>query len=250
MTDTNDRIETALREAIARQPLLARDCHSLAIELHPDALVLEGVVANIGAKRRLALLAAQNGGGLGVLDRVRVDTPVHREDTSIRDSVVDSLSGDPLFEDHRVLALDPDATAIPGREAGDPGPAPAVGVAVKDETVRLFGSVPSLAHRRLAEVLVWWAPGTADVDNMLYVEPSQDDSDALITRTVRMVLERDPRLDADALGVSTQERRVRLYGVQPSPALRHLAECDAWYVRGVHDVVNDIEVGTHTRRLA
>lgn len=244
----NDEIETALREAITRKPQLARDCRSVSIELHPDALVLDGVVATIGAKRRLALLAAQNGGGLGVLDRVRVETPVHRDDTAIRDSAIDSLLNDPLFEDFRVVALDSDATTTTDHRMDDAAEAPVLGVAVDAETVRLLGSVPSLVHRRLAEVLVWWTPGTVDVDNLLYVEPSQEDSDDRITHAVRMTLDRDPRLDSDSLEVGTHARTVRLHGVQPSPALRHMAECDAWYVRGVHEVVNDIDVGIRASR--
>ena len=239
-----DDVETSIQEAIAREPRLAGECRSLSIELHPDVLVLDGIVETIAAKRRLVLLATKSGGGLGVLDRVRVEAATEREDAEIAASFLDALAQEPIFTGYRALSLRDDALDIPENEADEDSTADelVIGVAVNGGTVRLVGRVGSLTHRRFAEVLSWWIAGTVDVDNHLYVVQSEEDSDAEITDAVRMALQKDPWLDATNLEVCTRGREVHLAGVLPSSEQRDMAECDAWYVRGVHGVINDIEV--------
>lgn len=239
-SDFTDDIEQAIRLAIEEQPRLTTECRSVSIELHPDVLVLDGLVETIAAKRRLALLAAQNGGGLGVLDRVGVQTATVREDAEIAIDLVDALKHEPIFQDYRVLALPADVTSLPEHIA--PIGNSTIGVAVGAGTARLLGIVASLFHRRIAEVLCWWIPGVTDVNNHLYVMPSETDSDQEITNAVRIALHKDPWLNAPRLDVSTRSREVKLAGTLPDAAQRRRAECDAWYVRGVHEVVNKIEI--------
>jgi osmotically-inducible protein OsmY len=78
--------------------------------------------------------------------------------------------------------------------------------------------------------------------NGIAVEPPEDDSDDAILEAVRLVLEKDPFVDASQLRVGVKHARVRLTGMVPSDAERDMAEFDAWYVFGVDRVDNRIEV--------
>ena len=115
-------------------------------------------------------------------------------------------------------------------------------VAVADGVVTLNGHVPSLTHKRLAGVLAWWVPGTRDVVNGLEEVPAEEDNDDELTDAVRLVLEKDPLVNAATILVSTKEWIVTLTGIVPNATMKQIAERDAWYVLGVKDVVNDIEV--------
>ncbi len=102
--------------------------------------------------------------------------------------------------------------------------------------------MPSLTHKRLAGVLAWWVPGSRDVVDGLGVEPPEQDHDGEVTDAVRMVLEKDPLVDAARVRVSATNYVVTLEGLVPSESEREMAELDAWYVLGVDKVVNRIEV--------
>jgi osmotically-inducible protein OsmY len=117
-----------------------------------------------------------------------------------------------------------------------------IGVRAADGVIELAGRVESLCHRRLAEVLSWWSPGCADVNNHLYVTPAERDSDAAITEAVRLALEKDPRIDAAHIAGRTIDRVVMLIGTLPVDEQKQIAEDDAWYVAGVHEVDNRIRV--------
>jgi osmotically-inducible protein OsmY len=94
----------------------------------------------------------------------------------------------------------------------------------------------------LAGVLAWWVPGSRDVINGIAVEPPEQDSDVAILEAVRLVLEKDPFVDASQIRVGVKNALVRLTGLVPSEAEREMAEFDAWYVFGVDMVDNRIEV--------
>ena len=59
---------------------------------------------------------------------------------------------------------------------------------------------------------------------------------------MRIVLEKDPFVDATRMRVTTSDYVVTLEGLVPTEAEREMAELDAWYVVGVDKVVNRIEV--------
>jgi osmotically-inducible protein OsmY len=118
----------------------------------------------------------------------------------------------------------------------------AIDLEVEDGVVTLNGQVPGLADKRLAGVLAWWVPGSRDVINGIAVEPPEDDSDEAILEAVRLVLEKDPFVDASQIRVGVKNALVRLTGLVPTEAEREMAEFDAWYVFGVDKVDNRIEV--------
>lgn len=226
----HDPLET-VRAALARHPRLERG-GDLRVALEDGVIVLEGTLADISAKRLIPRLAAQAAGGPGVLDRLRVVPRAPRADGAIAADVARALSGEPLFAGRDVVAV----------TAAAPKPEEALGVEVTRGVVRLSGDVASLCHRRVAEVLAWWTPGCADVDSRLHVTPAEQDSDAAITAALRLVLERDPRVDAARVAVRTIDRVVILIGALPEEEQKRAAEEDAWLVAGVHDVRNWIRV--------
>ena len=118
----------------------------------------------------------------------------------------------------------------------------AIETEVKDGIVVLNGRVPSLASKRLAGVLAWWLPGSRDVINGIAVEPPEEDAPIAIEEAVRIALDKDPFVDASQVRVGVRHRTVRLTGAVRSQAARDAAEWDAWYVFGVDDVINELEV--------
>jgi osmotically-inducible protein OsmY len=85
-------------------------------------------------------------------------------------------------------------------------------------------------------------PGSCDVINGIAVEPPEEDGPIQIEEGVRIALEKDPFVDASEIRVGVRLRTVRLTGSVHSSEARDAAEWDAWYVFGVDDVINEIEV--------
>jgi osmotically-inducible protein OsmY len=94
----------------------------------------------------------------------------------------------------------------------------------------------------LAGVLAWWVPGSQDVIDGIGATPPKQDSEPTLTDAVRRALEEDPFVGAERISVRTRGEIVTIEGGVPRAAERKLAEDDAWYVLGVHTVVNDLAV--------
>ncbi|HXG21706.1 MAG TPA: BON domain-containing protein [Methylomirabilota bacterium] len=61
-----------------------------------------------------------------------------------------------------------------------------------------------------------------------------------LTDAVRLVLEKDPFVNADQIRVSTRNSVVTLEGLVANDTERDMAEFDAWYVFGVNRVINKL----------
>jgi osmotically-inducible protein OsmY len=235
MTEVLDRV----RAALASEPRL--DLHRFPIELTfaEGTLTLEGEVKDVAAKKLALERVAALPEVTGILDRLRVRPAQRMGDGEVRDLVRDALLQEPAFADfalrrrlgERVETVrePPEARAV-------------IEIEVEDGVVTLNGRVPGLDDKRLAGVLAWWVPGSRDVINGIAVEPPEDDSDDAILEAVRLVLEKDPFVDASQLRVGVKNALVRLTGLVPTEAEREMAEFDAWYVFGVDKVDNRIEV--------
>jgi osmotically-inducible protein OsmY len=116
-----------------------------------------------------------------------------------------------------------------------------IGIAVHKGVVQLTGKVGSLSHRRLAEVRAWWTGGCELVENHLKVEPPEKETDDELTDAVRMVLEMDPLVHAGQIYARARDGVVTLEGYVASKEEKKLAILDAWYVPGVHEVVDRLE---------
>ncbi len=221
----------ALLAALEQDPDINLRESPIHVTYH-DSLRLEGEVANIIVKRKARRIAMQLSGLNDIEDRLLLRPGERRTGKALLDAAISALSGEPAFRD---IAVHPHpATETSGRDW--------IGVDVLDCVIRLDGQVNSLSHRRLAEVIAWWVPGSCDVHNHIRVRPAEKDSDDEISDAVRMVLEKDPLLHAETLGVHTQDRVVTLQGAVHSDEQRLMAIYDCWYVPGVHEVRDRMQV--------
>lgn len=194
-------------------------------------LRLEGEVANIIVKRKARRIAMQLSGLADIEDHLRLRAGERRAGKALQDAAVDALSQEQAFLYVTVGHGQP-------KQAVEQW----IGVSAVDCVVRLDGQLGSLSHRRLAEVIAWWVPGCCDVHNHLRVKPAEKDNDDEISDAVRMVLEKDPMLYAETLGVHTHNREVTLSGSVHSDEQRRMAIYDCWYVPGVHGVHDRLRV--------
>ncbi|WP_435101696.1 BON domain-containing protein [Arhodomonas sp. AD133] len=208
----------------------AINVHAYPIDIRAgESITLAGTVADIVAKRRAAQIARQVASSIRIRDELRIDVARHRPDTELADAVIRRLHGELAFLE------------IPVGGA-PPANGPAIAVTAGDDVATLAGTVPSIAHRRLAEVLAWWTPGVGDVDNRLHVYPPEEDSDEELTDVLRQVMEMDPSIDAARIGITVRDRGVTLTGVVHDDVHRRIAVRNCWYVPGVHGVGNRLSV--------
>lgn len=213
----------------------------LALDLTDRTLLIEGEVASVAVKKRLLRCAAAHPAVDGIVDRLRVAPAQRMGDKQIRDLVCDALIQEPALREVAVRERTDDGVATvrepPAECRGE------ICLSVRDGVVALDGIVPSRTHQRLAGVLAWWVPGSRDVINGVGLPAAEADSDEETTDAVRIVLEKDPFVNASQVRVTTHDSIVTLEGIVPKEAEREMAELDAWYVFGVDGVENRIEVG-------
>jgi osmotically-inducible protein OsmY len=210
------------------------DLHHNRIEVTGGNYIrLEGEVNNIIVKRRAYQVARQAADGTDVQDNLLVRVERERTGQALLQAVVDTLAGESVFRDFSIRV-----------RRGDPPPEDRnwIEVEVEGSRVRLYGSVWSLSHRRMAEVLAWWVPGTADVDNRIHVLPAENDNDAEITDAIRLIFDKDPSLDGQQIHIRTHDGEVFLEGSVTSDVNRRIADYDCWYIPGVHRVHNNLQV--------
>lgn len=190
----------------------------LRIDLEGDAVVVEGEVERVAHKKRALKAAMEAAEGMGIIDRIRVIPARHM--------------GDDEIERHIYDGLEEEATIDAGT----------IEVNVKEGIVDLEGRVHSLIQKRIAGLIAWWVPGVRDVVNSLEVDPPEEDSDAEVMEAVRLALEKDNIVDHGAITVEVKNWVVTLGGTVKDDIEKEAAEDDAWYIWGVDDVVNRIEV--------
>lgn len=240
---TMDAAERAWKQASAvleRDPRVNLHSYPLQGRVDGGRLVLSGLVESIAAKRIVEALVRQTTDGVEIVSRLRVTPSEHLEDGALRDQVVRNLSDEPALRETDLQVRRRDGLQTV-RQNG-PGGTGLIEVQAEDGTVHLRGHVASLSHSRLAEVLAWWAGGCEAVVNSLHVEPPERDDDGELVDAVRLVLERDPLVHADHFVVRANAGVVRLNGAVRSEEEKRLAILDVWYVPGVRDVVDGVEV--------
>lgn len=229
-----------LRGLFEREPRIDLHRYPIHVDVVEGAVVLEGEVEDIAAKK-LALEAAAGIEGIrGVVDRLHVVPAQPRGDGAIRDSLCAFLLNQPELKNCtiRVRAKDRVETLrhAVAAAAGD------IEVAVDGGIVTFEGSVISLSHKRIAGVLAWWTPGCRDVVNSLAVDPPEEDNEDEVADALRLVLEMDPAVESDRIGARVDNYVVTLEGQVRSEAERRRAEFDAWALFGVDKVVNRLAV--------
>ncbi len=237
----NVEVLNQVRAALEREPRVNLHHYPLKIDLDEDgAIVLEGETESIAAKKLALELAASVPGVRGIIDRVCVVPAQRMGDGQIRDHVRDALLGEPAFGNCAIrVQIDNQWMSVrePISGAGD-----SIQVSVDEGVVTLDGRVSSVSHKSIAGALGWWVPGSRDVINGLEVAPPQEENDGEITEAVRLVLEKDPLVNADGIRIRTLNAVVTLEGLVPSHSEKEMAEMDAWYAFGVDKVINRLEV--------
>lgn len=190
----------------------------IEIKTEGDALLIEGTVEGIRQKKRALFIAMGLPGVSGVIDRLRVLPASHMGDREIAAHIRDALTQEPTLDPSKIT------------------------LEVTGGVVDMEGEVGSLTQKRLAGVLAWWVPGVAEVINSLEVEPPEQDRANEVTDALRIVLEKDRLVDESSIKVVTEDWVVSLSGAVKSEEQRKAAENDAWYVWGVNDVINELEV--------
>ncbi|MFN7087210.1 MAG: BON domain-containing protein [Burkholderiales bacterium] len=237
---TRDEIVKRVHQALEHEPRINLHQHPIAIGYADGAVILEGEVPEVAAKKLALELAAAVDGVRGVLDRLHVMPAERKGDGAIRDSLCGFLLNTPELRNCTIRVRNKGGVEtlreIPGGGSGD------IEVAVADGVVTLEGSVISLSHKRIAGVLAWWTPGCRDVVNALDVQPPQADNDAEVVDALRLVLEMDPLVQADQIRASCRDFVVTLEGCVRTAEERRQAERDAWCLFAVDRVINRIEV--------
>lgn len=236
----DDEILRAVRGALGSEPRVGLVGHDIELFVQADALVMEGELDTVAAKKLALELAAAVPGVTGIVDRLRVAPAERMSDGQIADRLGDAFVQEGAFADY----------AIRGEEAGKPArlwrhpepPRGSLDFVVENGVVTLNGSVSGLDHKRLAGVLAWWMPGSRDVVNGIAVDPPEEDDDGLLADAVRLALEKDPFVAASQIRVAAHGATVLLSGQVATTGERDMAENDAWYVFGVDRVVNTIGV--------
>lgn len=235
--NSGDKIVKEIRAVLEREPRVNLHHYPVGIGYDDGVITLEGETESIAGKKLALELAAAVPGVTGIVDRLRVVPAEPMEDGIIRDHVRDALVEEPALNNYTIRAFVKEAWET-AREA----PAGTIEVEVTEGVVTLNGQAGSLSHKRLAGVLAWWMPGSRDVVNGLEVVPSMEDNDDEIRDAVRLVLEKDPFVNASQIRVTCRDCVVTLDGVVTKPKERDMAEADAWYIFGVDRVVNGLEV--------
>ena len=234
-----ERIST-IRAQLEKEPLVNLHRWPISLSFDHGDLVIDGEVESVAAKKRALEISAAAPGIKGILDRLHVEPSQRMPDGEVRDRVLKVLSEESALQlctlraerDGRVEVVRPGAPETRGQ----------IDVSVVEGVITLDGDVPSLTHKRLAESVVWWMPGTRDVVNGLGVTPPEEDSDDEITDALSMVFEKDPLLKGFKIGVRTDNRVVTLTGTLQTDEQRRAAEADGWCLFGVDRVVNQLQL--------
>jgi osmotically-inducible protein OsmY len=207
------------------------------------ALVLEGEVESVAAKKRALDLAASTPEVRGIVDRLHVAPSERKGDGAILDAFSASLLGSRELQNCtlRVMKKEQSETL---RQADGADSSGDILMSVKDGVVALDGWTLSLSHKRLAGVLAWWVPGCRDVLNGLEVMPPELDTDDEVSDALSLVLEMDPMIPhPDQIRVLTRDHVVTLEGLVANQTERNRAEQDAWFLFNVDNVINRLAVG-------
>jgi osmotically-inducible protein OsmY len=240
MTAERLAILDRVREALRSEPRLGPGVHFHVAIDEQGVLALDGEVLSVAQKKLALERAAAIAGVSGVADRLRVRPAARMGDGEIRAHLRSAFIEEPSF-----LALEISESRGGREERLRGAPDRKLGrivYEVNGGVVTLNGETPGLTSKRLAGVLAWWIPGVRDVINGLSVEPDEPDSPDLMEEAVRVVLEKDPFVNAGQVRVGVRGRTVRLTGLAPKAAERDMAERDAWCVFGVDQVINEIEI--------
>ena len=229
------------RAALRAEIRLDHKLKDVHLVLNPDrTIVVESEAPSVAVKKLALERIGAVPGIAGIVDRLHVARAARMGDGEIRAHIRNAFVDEPAFKRFAIREFRHGSfQQVQGAAEKAYG---CLDIEVNDGVVTLNGCVPGLESKRLAGVIAWWIPGTRDVVNGIVVDPPEDDGPDHIAEAVRIVLEKDPFVDAGQVHTTVTGRVVRLTGLVPTETERERAEDDAWCVFGVDDVVNEIKV--------
>ena len=225
--------------ALEREPRVNVHRHPIRVQSQDGAVILEGEVADVAAKKLALEAAAAAEGVSGVVDRLRVAPGEARGDGAVRDSLARLLLEQAEFLNCTVRVHTNERSIELRKKEDGVGE---IDISVTDGVVLLEGRMISVPHRLFAGAVAWWTPGRRDVINALEVVPPYEERDEEVTEALRLALEADPLLEADQIRPQCRDWVVTLEGAVPTEEQRRRAELDAWSLSGVDKVVNRLQV--------
>ncbi len=234
------RVLKAVRAAFEREPRINLHKNPVQMEFRDAVLTLEGEVETIAAKKLCMELAVGVPGVSGIVDRLHVAPSTRMGDGAVLDAVRDALIQEPTLRNCSICVTRKGQLEVVREVTEEPHGA--IRVSVTDGVVLLDDHVTGLTQKRLAGVLAWWVPGSRDVINGMEVVPDQPDSDEELAKAVRIVLKKDPFVNADRIRATARHSVVTLEGDVPSLSQKEMAEYDAWYVFGVDKVIDQLQI--------
>jgi osmotically-inducible protein OsmY len=228
-----------IEAALEREPRVNLHSNPIEISFADGVVTLSGEVEGIAAKKLALEIAAAPAPVSGIVDRLRVAPSERMEDGAIRDHVCDALVGEPAFNAYSIRALVKQEMETV-RMLDDPKRM--LEVEVTDGVVILNGSAESISHKRLTGVLAWWVPGSRDVVNGIELFPGMEDNDEELADLLRLVLEKDPMVNASQIRIRSKGAVVTLDGAVATENSKTAAEADGWYVFGVNGVINNLSI--------
>jgi osmotically-inducible protein OsmY len=234
----------SLRAALEREPRINLHRWPILLNLTDDhALVLEGEMESIAAKKRALELAGATPDVRGVVDRLHVAPSERKGDGAILDVLETVLLNARELKNCTLRVIKKEQTLTLQEALGDDTSGD-IQVSVKDGVVTLDGWVISLSHKRMAGVLAWWVPGCRDVVDGLEVLPPEQDNDDEVSDALSLVLEMDPMIpNPEQIRVHTHNYVVTLDGLVATQTEKDRVEQDAWCLFSVDNVINQLAVG-------
>jgi len=235
----NRELEKKVRAALEVEPRVNLHAYPVEVRSEGGGVTLSGTVEHIAAKRRGVLVASEVEGVREVVDALRVEPARPMGEGETLRHVQNALYAEPALCNYKLVAVNRKLERETVRDPVDARGELIVTVE-EDGRVILGGAVSSLAHRRLAELLAWWVPGSTDVSNVVEVSPPEEDNDGEVLDAVELALDKDHLVDPSDLTLGCRDAVVTLTGGIPTAEQKLLAECDAWYISGVRDVRNEL----------
>jgi osmotically-inducible protein OsmY len=213
---TDDELQDWVRDELSWDPKV--DGAAIAVSVHDGEVTLRGTVGDFRQRREAQKAAKRVYGVTSVHDKldVRIFDEDGRQDADLRGAVLQAMVLDGL------VPASVDARADSG-------------------SVTLTGTAVWQYQREEAEFVAGNVPGVVDVDSQITLaSPHPKAGD--VKRSIERAFQRNAKLDAEGLSVTTHGNTVLLIGAVSSWDERDAAVAAAWAAPGVAAVEDRIVV--------
>jgi osmotically-inducible protein OsmY len=213
----NKTLQQNVIDELSWDPMI--DSEDIAVSAHADGtIMLRGTVGSFREKYEARQAAKRVYGVTNVNDQlnVRLLTGHRRQDAELRGDVLQALMLDAQVPD-------------------------TIDATIKDGVVTLTGTAQWRYQRSEAEFVAGNVPGVVNIHNDVEIQNLVPEA-TYIHQSITKALERNARLDADNITVSSSHGHVTLTGGVHSWAERDAAVTAAWSAPGVTDVDDRLEI--------